>query len=156
MYNDDVLEIPIEKTKNVNDLVRWFENKKVYEKKHPAVSLKVQEELPHMLIIGAFLLIGMALLVLEEKGKLKAKTKKLRNGSTRKFLSAIQNSKSENTIERLIESRYNIDIIWHSSQQSPSVMETKSEYTLDDVFGIWKNKKNSLDKVREEQWGKRK
>ena len=35
-------------------------------------------------------------------------------------------------------------------------MKTKFKPTLKDVFGIFKGKKISLEKIREKQWGKRK
>jgi hypothetical protein len=154
-YESNILEIPVDKAKNANDLAKWFELNKIHQKKHPSLSLPVKEEFPVIFIMGLVVVIAMALTLLEEKGKLKAK-KKEGNKSSEDFLDLIKNSKTESSVEKLIESRYDLDLILHTPHHGSVVSEPASKYTLDDVFGIWKNKKNSLDKVREEQWGKRK
>lgn len=146
----NILEIPIDETKSVNDLVKWFEKVKVYEKKHPKVMIPEQEKMPVFVMISVFFIVGMALIVLEEKGKLNAK-KTAPDKTPVDFLNHLKKIKSEEKISQLIETRYDLDIVLKSKYSAP----TKKEYNLDHVFGIWKNKKISLDKLREEQWGRK-
>ena len=155
-YEPNILEIPVDKAKNADDLVKWFESNKIYQKKHPALSLPVKNEFPAMIIISVIVMIGTALLILEQKGKLKVKKSVAKSTTPDDFLSLITKSKTEKNIEELIEARYDLDLIVNTSHYGSVVSEPETKYTLDDVFGIWKNKKNTLDKVREEQWGKRK
>jgi hypothetical protein len=153
-HSTDILEIPIAKTKNVDDLVKWFEQKKVYEKKHPSIAVTENEKISAMAIVALAMFIGLALIALEEKGKLKAKSSAPKK-SIKDFFKLIQGSKNESTIEKHIEARYDIDLMLNTSHYVSTVSEPSAKYNLNDAFGIWKNKKISLDKVREEQWGRK-
>jgi hypothetical protein len=151
----DILEIPVNKTRDVDDLVKWFEKKKVYEKAHPTITLPEEEKFPEMVLLGLVLVIGMALLILEEKGKLKVKASASKK-TPKDFLTLLKNSKTESAIEKHIECRYNLDLKFRVPYRRNMAVSRAEEYSLNDVFGIWKGKKINLDKVREEQWGKRK
>ncbi len=153
--DSNILEIPIDKTKNVNDLARWLEQKKVHKKDHPSLSLSVSQEFPQMVVLSIVILVGMALIILEEKGKLKV-NRSLSEGSSDDFLHLITKSQTERKIEKLIESRYNLDLVLHAPHHGSYVSEPQQSYNLNDVFGIWKNQKMNLDNIREQQWGKRK
>lgn len=150
----DILEIPVDKAKSVGDLADWFEANELHHKKHPSLTLPVTKELPVMAIMALFVMVGMALIVLEDKGILKVKAKKKR--SKEDFLDLINTSKTEEKLEELIETRYGLDLILGNGSISSAVSEPATEYGLSDAFGIWKNKKDTLAKVRETQWGKRK
>lgn len=150
----DILEIPVDKAKSVGDLADWFEANELHRKKHPSLTLPVTKELPVMAVIALFVMVGMALIVLEDKGILKVRTKK--KHSKEDFLDLINTSKTEGKLEELIEARYDLDLILHAESTSSIVSEPAAEYGLSDAFGIWKNKKDTLSKVRETQWGKRK
>lgn len=41
------------------------------------------------------------------------------------------------------------------SIMSPIIIEPKSQGTLNEIFGLWKGRNISLDKIREQQWGRR-
>lgn len=41
------------------------------------------------------------------------------------------------------------------SIMSPIIIEPKSQGTLDEVFGLWKGRNISLDKIRKQQWERR-
>jgi hypothetical protein len=151
----DILELPISETKDVNDLVKWFEKKRVYEINHPIIKIPQREDSSTLYLVGLFLVIGMALLILEEKGKLKVHSKKIEK-SPNDFLVLLKNSKSEISLEKLIEKRYNMDISIQSSKLTRVKHSNPEEYSLDDIFGIWKGGNRSLDKERQEQWGRRK
>ena len=88
-----ILEIPVDKAKSVGDPADWFEANKLHRRKHLSLALPVTKELPVMAIMGLFVMVGMALVVLEDKGILKVKTKK--NRSKEDFLDLINKSKSE-------------------------------------------------------------
>ena len=149
-----ILEIPVDKAKSVDDLADWFEANELHRKKHPSLTLPVTKELPVMAIMGLFVMVGMALVVLEDKGILKVRTKKKR--SKEDFLDLINTSKTEETLEELIEARYDLDLIVDTGTATSSVSEPSVGYGLSDAFGIWKNKKDTLAQVRDTQWGKRK
>jgi len=151
----DILEVPLTETRDVNDLARWFEKNKVHEKTNPTIKISEKEESPMIYIVGLILVIGMALIKLEENGKLKSHSKGNKK-STNNFLNLLKDSSSEKSLEKLIESRYNLRLMLRSSIHKTVEKPESKEYSLDDVFGIWKDKKNSLDKVRDQQWGKRK
>lgn len=38
---------------------------------------------------------------------------------------------------------------------SPVVKEFKSKGSIDEVFGLWKDRNISLDEIREQQWGRK-
>lgn len=154
-YESNILEIPVDKAKSAIDLADWFESNKIHQKKHPSLALPLKEEVPVILMMGLVVVIAMALTLLEEKGKLKVKKKKGIT-SPEDFLDLIKNSKTESSVEKLIESRYDLDLILNMPSHGSIVSEPLSKYGLDDAFGIWKNKSDTLSKVREEQWGKRK
>lgn len=150
-----ILELPVSKTKDVNELVKWFEKKKVHEIKHPILQIPQNDNSSALYFVGLFLVIGMALLRLEEKGKLKAHFEKNDNSPT-DFLIRLKNSKSENSLEKLIEKRYNIEISIQTSKFSKVKHNNQEEYSLNDIFGIWKNRKINLEKDRAAQWGRNK
>jgi hypothetical protein len=151
----EILELPVSETKDVNDLVKWFEKKKVYEINHPIIKIPEEDNSPALYLVGLFLVIGMALLILEEKGKLKVQPEKLKN-SPNDFLILLKNSKTENSLEKLIENRYNIDISIKSSNYQKVKHAHPQEYSLNDIFGIWKGRKRNLENDRQEQWGRKK
>lgn len=153
--NSGVLELPVSETKNINDLANWFEKKKVYEINHPVIKIPEKDNSSALYLVGLFLVIGMALLILEEKGKLKVHSKK-KERSPNDFMELLKNSKSENALEKLIEDRYNLDISVQSSKYSKETHSKSEEYSLNDIFGIWKNRKISLEENRQEQWGRKK
>jgi hypothetical protein len=154
-YN--ILEIPVDESRNVNDLVKWFEQKKIHEKDHPLLSLSVKEEHSKIGVLGIVLVVVMALIALEEKGKLKAKRSPSGKSSPDDFLHLITKSETESKMEELLEARYNLDLILHIPHHGSSyASEPKVSYNLNDVFGIWKDQKVDLNTVRKEQWGKRK
>jgi hypothetical protein len=152
--SSNIFEIPVDETKDVDDLVGWFESKELYKKKHPVISIPDYDKFPLIFIVGFIITVGMALIILEEKGKLKAKGAESKR-KPKDFLDLLKNSKTEKKIERLIENRYDVDLIL-TPHHGPVVSEPSAEYKLNDVFGMWKGKKGNLNKVREEQWGKRK
>ena len=96
----EILEIPVSKTRDVNEFVKWFELKKVYKKKHPSISLEGHEQFPALVVFGLALLVGMALIILEERGKLKTKTSAIKK-SPKDFLEQLKNSSNEKSIEQL-------------------------------------------------------
>lgn len=148
----DILEIPITSTKDVKELVTWLDRNKLHLKQNPALLLKNDETKSSILLVGVLLILGLALVVLEEKGKLKAKETKI---STDDFRRQITSSPTEKGIEKLIESRYNVDLVIKKNR--PSIKpESSKKYTLNDAFGIWKNKSVSLQNIREEQWRRKK
>src|SRR5690606_17785501 len=87
----------------------WLEKKNFHEISHPIIKIQEEDKSPSLYLTGLFLVIGMAFLILEEKGKLKVRSEK-KEKSPNDFLILLKNSKSENSLEKLIESRYNVDI----------------------------------------------
>ncbi|MCW3084304.1 MAG: hypothetical protein JWP12_1670 [Bacteroidetes bacterium] len=148
-----ILEIPVSKTKDVNDLVKWFEKEKVYEKKHPTIAME-KDDLPALVVLGFFVIIGMALMILEEKGKWKIKSSDS-DKSVDDFRERLVKSRDENSMEKLIEKRYDINLLIIPHHGSLS-QQSKVKNSLDGVFGLWKGKNKNLNKVREEQWERRK
>jgi hypothetical protein len=152
----DILELPVSETKDVNDLVKWLEKNKIHEISHPIIKIPEEDNSPALYLVGLFLVIGKALLILEEKGKLKVQPDKEKN-SANDFWILMKNSKSENSLEKLIENRYNLDISIRASDDQKRKHKTSQEYSLNDIFGIWKGSRGrNLDKERQEQWGRKK
>jgi len=151
----EILELPVSETKDVNDLVKWFEKKKVHEIDHPIIKIHEEDNSPSLYLVGLFLVIGMAFLRLEEKGKLKVRSEK-KEKSPNDFLILLKNSKSANSLEKLIEKRYNVDVSIQPSNYQETKHTNPEEYSLNDIFGIWKGRKKNIENDRLEQWGRRK
>lgn len=151
----DILQLPVEETKDVSDLVNWFEKEKLHELNYPVIQIPEWKTSSSLYLVGLYLAIGMAFLILEEKGKLKVHGSK-KDQTPNDFLIKLKNCKSESSLENLIEKRYHVQIAVQSSKY-PTIQHAKpEEYTLNDVFGIWKGGKGKLDKARQEQWGREK
>ena len=67
----DVLELPVAKTRDVNDLVNWLEKNNLHERIHPTIRIGARGNSPSLHVFGLFHVIGMALMILEEKGVLR-------------------------------------------------------------------------------------
>ena len=150
-----VIELPVSATKDVDGLVRWFEKKRVYDIEHPVISISEKDESRKLILIGLYLVIGIALLKLEEKGKIKVSSS-MKDKSPNDFLILLKNSKSEDSLEKLIEKRYNMEFSIQSSKNITTDFSKQDAYSLNDIFGIWKGRGRSLEKERQAQWGRRK
>jgi hypothetical protein len=147
MYREgSILELPINQTTSESDLFDILRKEKFYQKKHPTIKLIPEQDA--LAAIGMVLLFA-ALLLLEKERNLKPSLKKKNKAP---FLDSDKMNAEEN-IEQLIEQKFNVHVI--IGARPTEKYEEKSEGSLDSVFGIWKGRKVSVDKIREEQWGRK-
>jgi hypothetical protein len=151
----NILEVPVREARDINGLVKYFDQNKIYQKSHTSLFIKTEPDYSSVVVSGLLLVVGMALLILEEKGRFKTKISS-RDSSLRDFRNQLAHTGSYTSIEKLIEKRYDINIIIGSIiAQSAKEQKKVSESDIDNIFGMWKGKNISLDKIRENQWARK-
>ena len=126
----NTLVLDIDKTHSQSEIVELFSKNKL--SKGDKLRLEGETELPPMAVMGTLVLLFVCLAIYFNK-------QKKQNENAEKLLNDIfKNYKSVEGLEKQIEKEYDINIVVENS--------------LDEVFGIWKGRNISLDKIREEQW----
>lgn len=145
----NIVEVPVQEASDIKWLVNYFDKHKIYQKPKTALHIKTETTYSSVMVSGLLLVVGMALLILEEKGRFKSIIKR-KEASLLDFRNQLSHAPKHTSIEKLIEKRYNIDILIDRKE-----LPKTSASDLDDIFGMWKGKKISLEKIREEQWARK-
>ena len=130
----------------------FFNKSKFSENEYSAIRIKPEEHYTGIVAFGILTAVVMALVSLEEQGKIKLHDRKKKHIPTGVFIKTLYQKRTEAEIEKLIKSRYSINIVFEKVKKQK---RNNSDFSLDDIFGLWKNRNVNLNKLRETQWGRR-